>query len=57
VHAGLRDPRLHGAAISFSYVGQDGVRRDLAGRVTGGRMEGSFRDEKGGQGRWTASKK
>jgi phospholipid N-methyltransferase len=57
VHAGLRDPRLHGAAISFSYVGQDGVRRDLAGRVAGGRMEGSFRDEKGGQGRWTASKK
>ncbi len=57
IHAGLRDPRLHGAAISFSYVGQDGVRRDLAGRVDGGRMEGSFRDEKGGQGRWSAVKK
>jgi hypothetical protein len=57
VHAGLRDARLHGSEISFSYVGQDGVRRDLAGRVAGGRMEGSFRDEKGGQGRWSASKK
>jgi hypothetical protein len=57
IHAGLRDAKLHGSAISFSFVGQDGVRRDLAGRVNGGRMEGTFRDEKGGQGRWTASKK
>jgi hypothetical protein len=57
IHAGLRDPQLHGSAISFSFVGQDGVRRDLAGRVNGGRMEGTFRDEKGGQGRWSAAKK
>jgi hypothetical protein len=57
IHAGLRDARLHGADISFSFVGQDRLRRDLAGRVTGGRMEGSFRDEKGGQGRWSATKK
>lgn len=57
IHAGLRDPQLHGSAISFSYVGQDGMRRDLSGRVNGGRMEGTFRDEKDGQGRWTASKK
>ena len=57
IRAGLRDARLHGSAISFSFVGQDGVRRDLAGRVNGGRMEGTFRDDKGGQGRWTAAKK
>jgi len=57
IHAGLRDPRLYGAAISFSYVGEDGVRRDLSGRVDGERMEGAFRDEKGGQGRWSAVKK
>jgi hypothetical protein len=57
IHAGLRDPRLYGAAISFSYVGQDGMRRDLSGRVDGARMEGSFRDEKNGQGRWSAVKK
>jgi hypothetical protein len=57
IHAGLREPRLYGAAISFSYVGQDGVRRDLAGRVEGERMEGSFRDEKGAEGRWSATRK
>jgi len=57
IHAGLRDPQLHGSAISFSFVGQDGMRRDFAGRVSGARMEGSFRDEKNGQGRWSAAKK
>jgi hypothetical protein len=57
IHAGLRDPLLHGSAISFNFVGQDGVRRDFSGRVNAGRMEGTFRDEKGGQGRWTATKK
>jgi phospholipid N-methyltransferase len=57
IHAGLRDPRLYGAAISFSYVGQDGMRRDLAGRVDSNRMEGTFRDERNGQGRWSAVKK
>ena len=57
VHGGLREPRLNGSAISFAYVGQDGVRRELTGSVNGGRMEGIFRDEKGGQGRWSAVKK
>jgi hypothetical protein len=55
--AGLRDPKLSGAAISFAYVDKNAVRRDFAGRVTGTRMEGSFRDEKGAEGRWTATKK
>ena len=57
VHGGLRDARLRGANISFAYVDGAGVRRDFSGRVSGSRMEGSFRDEKGQEGRWTAAKK
>jgi hypothetical protein len=57
IHAGLRDARLRGANIFFAYLDQNGVRRDFSGRVTGGRMEGSFRDEKGAEGKWTATKK
>ena len=54
---GLREPALRGPAISFSYVDQAGVRRDFTGRVNGGRMEGSFRADNGGEGRWAATKK
>jgi hypothetical protein len=54
---GLRDTRLRGFNISFAYVDQAGVRRDFTGRVTGSRMEGSFRAENGAEGRWTATKK
>jgi hypothetical protein len=57
IQAGLRDARLRGPFIQFAYVDQSGVRRDFTGRVNGGRMEGTFRDEKGGEGRWTAAKK
>ncbi|OGA70920.1 MAG: hypothetical protein A3G81_25815 [Betaproteobacteria bacterium RIFCSPLOWO2_12_FULL_65_14] len=57
IHAGLRDARLRGSAIAFSYVDQAALRRDFTGRVNGSRMEGSFRDEKGGEGRWSAAKK
>jgi hypothetical protein len=57
VHAGLREPLLHGADISFAFVDQERVRRELVGRVNGGRMEGTFRDDKGAQGRWSATKK
>jgi hypothetical protein len=57
VQGGLRDARLRGPFIQFAYVGQDGVRRDFNGRVDGKRMEGSFRDEKGAEGRWTAARK
>jgi hypothetical protein len=57
VQAGLREPRLHGAEIRFSFVDPAGVRRDLAGRVAGSRMEGTFRDEKGAEGPWSATKK
>jgi len=54
---GLRDARLSGFNIAFSYVDMAGLRRDFTGRVNGGRMEGSFRDDKGGEGRWSATKK
>jgi hypothetical protein len=57
LNAGLRDTRLRGPFIQFSYVGQDGVRRDFNGRVNGPKMEGTFRDEKGGEGKWSAAKK
>jgi len=57
IHAGLREARLRGFVISFAYVDNTGVRRDFNGRVTGNRMEGSFRSETGAEGRWSATKK
>ena len=57
LQAGLREPKLRGFLISFAYVDAAGVRRDFNGRVNGGKMEGSFRDEKAAEGRWTATKK
>jgi len=57
IHAGVRDARLRGTNIGFSYVDQGGMRRDFTGRVDGKRMEGSFRDEKGAEGKWSAVKK
>ena len=55
--AGLRDARLRGFVISFAWVDNNGVLRNFSGRVTGGRMEGTFRTEGGPEGRWTATKK
>jgi hypothetical protein len=57
VQAGLREPKLRGFSISFAYVDAAGQRRDFSGRINGARMEGSFHDEKGTDGRWTAVKK
>ena len=57
VQAGLREARLRGFNINFAYVDNNGVRRDYTGRITGGRMEGSFRAENGTEGRWSATKK
>jgi hypothetical protein len=57
MHAGLRDARLRGANIAFAYVDSTGVRRDFTGTISGGKMEGSFHDQKGGEGRWSATKK
>jgi hypothetical protein len=57
LQAGLREPRLRGFNVAFAYVDASGVRREYTGRVTGAKMEGSFRDDKGGEGRWSATKK
>ena len=57
IQGGVRDARLRGFNFAFSYVDNKGVRRDLAGRVSGGRMEGSFRADNGTEGRWSATKK
>lgn len=57
VQAGLREPHLSGARISFAYVDNKGVRRDFAGRVNRNSMEGSFRTDGGQEGRWSATKK
>jgi Methyltransferase domain len=57
IHAGLREVKLRGTAISFAYIDPNQVRRDFTGRVNGGKMEGTFRDEKGAEGKWTATKK
>jgi SAM-dependent methyltransferase len=54
---GLREARLRGANINFTFVDGNSVKRDYTGRVTGGRMEGSYRAENGTEGRWTATKK
>ena len=54
---GLRDARLRGFGISFAWVDNNGVKRDYTGRVTGGKMEGSFRSDNGAEGRWSATKK
>jgi SAM-dependent methyltransferase len=57
MQAGLREARMRGAHISFAYVDQAGVRRDFSGEVNGRQMQGSFRDDKGQDGRWSAAKK
>ncbi len=54
---GLRGARLSGFNISFTYVDNTGAKRDYTGRVTGGKMEGSFRADNGTEGRWSATKK
>jgi len=54
---GLRETRLRGADISFAYVDQKAVRREFTGKVNGRQMEGTFRDAKGAEGKWTAVKK
>ena len=57
IHGGLREPRLRGAQIAFAYVDAAGMRREFSGRVEGARMEGTFRDDKGQEGRWSATRK
>jgi SAM-dependent methyltransferase len=57
VAAGLRETRLTGDRIAFSFVDAAGVRRDFSGRVNGNGMEGTVKVEGGGEARWTAAKK
>ncbi len=57
VHAGLREARLRGAQIAFAFVDQSGLRRELTGNVNGRSMSGTFRDDKGQTGNWSATKK
>jgi SAM-dependent methyltransferase len=57
VQGGLREARLRGFNIAFAYVDTKSVRREFTGRVSGGRMEGSFRADNGTEGRWVATKK
>ncbi|HLS85843.1 MAG TPA: class I SAM-dependent methyltransferase [Burkholderiales bacterium] len=57
LRAGLRAPRLRGFHIAFAYVDEKGMRREFTGTVSGGKMEGSFRDDTGATGRWTAVKR
>ncbi len=54
---GLRDARLSGFNIRFAWVDGNGVLRNYTGRVTGNRMEGSWRGDNGAEGRWAAVKK
>ena len=54
---GLRGARLSGFNISFAWVDNNGVKRDYIGRITGGKMEGSYRGDNGTEGRWSATKK
>ncbi len=52
--AGLREPRLRGANIDFSLVDDEGVARHFSGRVSGDRMQGSYRAVPGTGGSWSA---
>ena len=57
VQGGLREARLRGAQIAFAFVDDKGVRRDFTGQVNGRQMQGTFHDEKGQSGNWSAAKK
>jgi SAM-dependent methyltransferase len=57
VAAGLREARLRGPSIAFAVVDGNALRRDYLGHVSGGKMDGSWRDEKGGTGKWSATRK
>lgn len=53
---GLRDAKLSGANIAFTFVDGESVRRTFIGRVNGNAMEGSLRGDNGAEARWTAAK-
>jgi SAM-dependent methyltransferase len=55
VRAGLRDARVRGDALSFSFVDAKGVLHEIEGRAADGRLEGTFRAGTRG-GRFTATR-
>jgi SAM-dependent methyltransferase len=55
IRAGLREPRLRGDAVSFSFVDGKAVLHELTGRVAGDRMGGTFRAG-ARHGRWSATR-
>ena len=57
LNAGLRETRLTGDRVAFSFVDSTGVRRDFTGRVSGNAMEGTVKPEGGAETKWTAVKK
>jgi len=57
VQGGLREARLRGPQIAFAYVDDKGMRREFTGTVNGRQMSGTFRDDKGSSGNWSAAKK
>ena len=57
VRGGLREARLRGPQIGFAYVDDKGMRREFTGTVNGRQMQGTFRDDKGQSGNWSAAKK
>lgn len=57
VNAGLRDAKLHGDRLTFSFVDQGGVRRDFSGRINGNALEGTMKLETGPESRWTGTKR
>jgi len=57
LRGGLRDARLRGAEIAFSYVDLSGARRDFTGQVSGHRMEGVYRVGSGPATPWIATKR
>ena len=57
VQGGLREARLRGPQIAFAYVDDKGLRREFSGTVSGRQMQGTFRDDKGQTGNWSATRK
>jgi hypothetical protein len=57
IQGGLREARLSGTNITFTYVDNAGVRRAFNGRVNGTTMEGTLRADNGADARWSAAKR
>jgi precorrin-6B methylase 2 len=54
LQAGLRDARMSGERISFTFMDQSGALYTATGRVNGEAMEGTLRSASGAETRWTA---